>query len=160
MKLEQLIRADKEVWTLLAREVPPPYKTLADGTKPLHQPFKATAFDQRIQVWLSPVLNTGAPTGGSGSSTDVAVPEIPPHVPRPPRKPKLRKKASKLMPDAFKKCPRFAKGPTCWAFNGEGCSAETKVVDGLPRCAKGFHVCIQCHKPNHSFSTCRAKPKS
>ena len=163
VKPEQLIRADKEVWTLLAREVPPPYKTLADGTKPLDQPFKAMAFDQRIQVWLSPVLNTGAPTGGSGSSTDAAMPympEIPPHVPRPPRKPKLRKKASKLMPDAFKKCPRFAKGPTCWAFNGEGCSAETKVVDGLPRCAKGFHVCIQCHKPNHSFSTCRAKPKS
>ncbi|CAE7319659.1 unnamed protein product, partial [Symbiodinium microadriaticum] len=131
VKPEQLIRADKEVWTLLAREVPPPYKTLADGTKPLDQPFKAMAFDQRIQVWLSPVLNTGAPTGGSGSSTDVAIPEIPPHVPRPPRKPKLRKKASKLMPDAFKKCPRFAKGPTCWAFNGEGCSAETKDREKL-----------------------------
>ncbi|CAE7582536.1 unnamed protein product, partial [Symbiodinium necroappetens] len=138
VKPEQLIRADKEVWTLLAREVPPPYKTLADGTKPLDQPFKAMAFDQRIQVWLSPVLNTGGTTGGSGSSADAAMPEIPPHVPRPPRKPKLRKKASKLMPDAFKKCPRFAKGPTCWAFNGEGCSAETKVVDGLPRCAKGL----------------------
>ncbi|CAE7424754.1 unnamed protein product, partial [Symbiodinium necroappetens] len=110
VKPEQLIRADKEVWTLLAREVPPPYKTLADGTKPLDQPFKAMAFDQRIQVWLSPVLNTGAPTGGSGSPTDAVIPEIPPHVPKPPRKPKLRKKASKLMP----------------------------VVDGLPCCAKGL----------------------
>ena len=158
---EQLIRADKELWTILAREVPPPFKTLADGTKPLDAPFRRMIFDQRIQVWLSPVMSARGAASGSGSTVEVTAEGIPtPTVPAPPKKPKLRKKAKKLMPDAFKKCPRFAKGPTCWAFNGEGCSAETKVVDGLPRCAKGFHVCVQCHKANHSFTTCRAKPKS
>ncbi|CAE7557874.1 unnamed protein product, partial [Symbiodinium necroappetens] len=62
--VHRLLNFLTEVWTLLAREVPPPYKTLADGTKPLDQPFKAMAFDQR-------------------SSTDAAMPympEIPPHV--------------------------------------------------------------------------------
>ena len=148
VQAEQLIRADKELWTILAREVPPPFKTLADGAKPLDAPFRRMIFDQRIQVWLSPVMSARGSASGSGSAGEVTAEDIPtPAVPAPPKKPKLRKKAKKLMPDAFKKCPRFAKGPTCWAFNGEGCSAETKIVDGLPRCAKGFH-------------TCRAKPKS
>ena len=118
-------------------------------------------FDQRIQVWLSPVMSARSSASGLGSIAEPTIADAPhPAVPVPPRKPKLRKKAKKLMPEAFKKCPRFAKGPICWAFNSEGCSAETKVVDGLPRCAKGFHVCVQCHKANHSFATCRAKPKS
>ena len=161
VKPEQLIRADKEVWTILAREVQPPYKALADGTKPLDVPFRAMSFDQRIQVWLSPVLLSAAAASSSAAGSDAAMIQVPtPTAPRPPKPQKVRKKASKLMPEAFKKCPRFAKGPTCWAFNGEGCSAETKVVDGLPRCAKGFHVCVQCHRANHSFATCRAKPKS
>ena len=158
VRTEQLIRADKEVWTLLAREVRPPYKTLPDGSKPLDDPFKNMFFDQRIQVWLAPVMS-GAPAPSSSSTADAQVPAppAPPEGPTRAPKKKIRKKARLLMPEAFKKCPKFSKGPVCWGFNGEGCSAETKTVDSLPRCAKGFHVCMQCHKANHSFATCRSR---
>ena len=158
VRTEQLVRADKEVWTLLAREVRPPYKTLPDGSKPLDDPFKNMFYDQRIQVWLAPVMS-GAPAPSSSSAADAQVPPppAPPEGPTRAPKKKIRKKARLLMPEAFKKCPKFSKGPVCWGFNGEGCSAETKTVDSLPRCAKGFHVCMQCHKANHSFTTCRSK---
>ena len=72
VRTEQLIRADKEVWTLLAREVQPPYKTLPDGSKPLDVPFKNMFFDQRIQVWLAPVMS-GAPAPSSSSTADKRV---------------------------------------------------------------------------------------
>ena len=73
---------------------------------------------------------------------------------------KLRKKARTLVPDALKGCPKCAKGPVCWKNNLEGCTNETKVVDGVQRCTKGFHVCAQCHKVGHTFANCRAKPKA
>ena len=67
-------------------------------------------FDQRIQVWLSPVMSARSSASGLGSIAEPTIADAPhPAVPVPPRKPKLRKKAKKLMPEAFKKCPRFAK---------------------------------------------------
>ena len=145
----QLIRADKEIWTLLAREVSPPYKLKADGSKPLDAPFKAMVLDARIQIWLMPA--------GKGA-TPVPDPET--HDDAPPkakRFQRVRKKAKTLMPEELKTCPRFSKGPCCWAYNQQGCKNETKDVEGMPRCQKGFHVCAFCHKPGHSFKNCRAR---
>ncbi|CAE7226783.1 unnamed protein product, partial [Symbiodinium sp. CCMP2592] len=121
VRTEQLIRADKEVWTLLAREVQPPYKSLPTGIKPLDAPFTSMMFDQRIQVWLTPVASTNV-SSASGAGAVPEVPDLPtPHGPqKTPTKKKIRKKARALMPESFKKCPRFSKGPVCWAHNGEG----------------------------------------
>ena len=112
--------------------------------------------DSRVQVWLLP--------SPSGLASKSCVPgsveqgsEVTDTAPPPPKKPRLRKKAKKVIPDALKSCKKFAKGPCCWGFNLDGCALETKVVEGLPRCQKGFHVCMFCHKPGHSFSNCRSK---
>ncbi|CAE7781121.1 kptA, partial [Symbiodinium sp. CCMP2592] len=123
VRTEQLIRADKEVWTLLAREVQPPYKPLPTGIKPLDPPFTSMMFDQRIQVWLTPVASTNV-ASASGAGAVPEVPDLPtPHGPqKTATKKKIRKKARALMPESFEKCPRFSKGPVCWAHNGEGTS--------------------------------------
>ena len=160
VQLQQLIRADKELWTLLAREVAPPYKVLPDGTIPLDSHFKRLMLDQRTQIWLSPTPKTTSITSQVPPPEDPSVPEPHPTKRPPPKIAKLRKKARTLVPDALKGCPKYAKGPVCWKNNLEGCTNETKVVDGVPRCTKGFHVCAQCHKVGHTFANCRAKPKA
>ena len=65
----QLIRADKEIWTLLAREVSPPYKLKADGSKPLDAPSKAMV-DARIQVWLMPAGKGATPVADRETPDD------------------------------------------------------------------------------------------
>ena len=146
----------------MAREYPPPFKARADGSKPLNEALRSLMLDSRVQVWLLPSPGGAGPKPPSPTGADAGL-ETPPNAPAPPRKPRLRKKAKKIIPDSLKACKKFSKGPCCWAFNLEGCSSETKVVEGLPKCQKGFHVCMFCHKPGHSFSNCRAKtsqPKS
>ena len=156
VSINQVVRADRELFTIMAREYPPPFKARPDGSKPLNDALKSLMIDSRVQVWLLPspsgLANKSCVPGSveqGSEGTDTAPP--------PPKKPRLRKKAKKVIPDALKSCKKFAKGPCCWGFNLDGCALETKVVEGLPRCQKGFHVCMFCHKPGHSFSNCRSK---
>ena len=156
VNIQQVVRADKELWTIMARECAPPFKPKPDGTKPLDVSMSKLMLDSRVQMWLLPVV--ASQTGKLQAPPNVDLPDtVPSDVPTPPKKTRLRKKAKKVMPDALKGCKKFVKGPCCWGFNLEGCSLETKVAEGLPRCQKGFHVCMFCHKPGHSFANCRAR---
>ena len=156
VNIQQIVRADKELWTIMARECAPPFKPKPDGTKPLDVSMSKLMLDSRVQMWLLPVVASQASKIQAPPSVDLTD-TVPSDVPTPPKKIRLRKKAKKVMPDALKGCKKFIKGPCCWGFNLEGCSLETKVAEGLPRCQKGFHVCMFCHKPGHSFSNCRAR---
>ena len=69
-------------------------------------------------------------------------------------------RAEKGCPEELKKFQlRCEHGPVCWAYNlKSGCKNATT---GKPsRCAKGFHVCANCHKPGHSVTVCRGLTKT
>ena len=73
---------------------------------------------------------------------------------------KRKTRAEKQCPDELKKFNlRCEHGPVCWAYNLKtGCKNSTS---GKPsRCAKGFHVCANCHKAGHSVVVCRGLTKN
>ena len=41
----QIVRADKELFTIMAREYPPPFKARADGSKPLNEALRSLMLD-------------------------------------------------------------------------------------------------------------------
>ena len=145
VKVDQLIRADRELWTLLAQDI--------KGSPKLCQ-------DPRITMFLLPSL----------ASPKVADKETPKKAPTAgPSQPaaksaggnKRRKtRAEKGCPEELKKFQlRCEHGPVCWAYNlKSGCKNSTS---GKPsRCVKGFHVCANCHKPGHSVVVCRGLAKA
>ncbi|CAE7441415.1 unnamed protein product [Symbiodinium sp. CCMP2592] len=104
----QVVRADKELFTIMARECPPPFKVRADGTKPLNVALKSLMLDSRIQMWLLP--SPGGVASKVPVGPDVEAPaEAPPGVPAPPKKPRIRKKAKKVIPDSLKGCKKFGR---------------------------------------------------
>jgi hypothetical protein len=160
VKVDQLIRADRELWTLLAQDIKGSLKPDAAGAIPLDAAFPKLCQDPRITMFLLPSL----------ASSKVADKEIPKKAPTAgPSQPaaksaggnKRRKtRAEKGCPEELKKFQlRCEHGPVCWAYNlKSGCKNSTS---GKPsRCAKGFHVCANCHKPGHSVVVCRGLAKA
>jgi len=151
----QVIRADKEAWTLMSREIEGPIGVKnAAGELVMAAALRRLAKDPRVVVHLVTAM-----PGGKGG--------VPP-PPAPPKdaaaaaalaekKQKKRKRISDLLPESLKGCvTKIKAGPVCWAYNlPEGCSAETKKDAHGIRCAKGYHVCAGCHKAGHSFVSCK-----
>ncbi|CAE7262817.1 unnamed protein product, partial [Symbiodinium microadriaticum] len=129
--IQQIVRADKELWTIMARECMPPFKAKPDGTKPLDVSMSKLMLDSRVQMWLLPVMASQASKLQAPPSVEPSD-ALPSDVPTPTKKLRLRKKAKKVMPDALKGCKKFSKGPCCWGFNLEGCSLETKAAEDTP----------------------------
>lgn len=152
--IEQLLRADKEVFTtLMAQEITGSLKVQADGTLPMNEKLKALMFDPRITQHLLP-LPKGQVKGSEAAASSVEVSD------EPVRKGPKPKKKAKASPAAKAKCPDELKSyeqrdksglPICWAFNLGGC----KEAVNKGRCKKGSHVCIKCHRSNHGLGTCR-----
>ena len=154
----QVIRADKEAWTLMSRELEGSISAKnAAGELVMAAALRRLAKDPRVVVHLV----AAAPSGGKGN--------VPPPPPPPndaaavaalaDKKLKKRKRISNLLPESLKGCvTKIKAGPVCWGFNlPEGCSNETKKDAHGIRCAKGYHVCAGCHKAGHSFVNCRNK---
>ena len=160
VKLEQLVRADRELWTLLAQDHKGTLKPDAAGAIPLDALVTRLCQDPRITMFLLPSAsvskavareevpkkaNPGAPSQAAAKSTGAN---------------KRRKtRAEKNCPEELKKFNlRCEHGPVCWAYNLKtGCKNATS---GKPsRCAKGYHVCANCHKPGHSVVVCRGLGK-
>ena len=160
VKVDQLIRADRELWTLLAQDVKGSLKPDAAGAIPLDSAFPRLCQDPRITMFLLPSLatskaadkeppkkpSTAGPSQAAAKSTGGN---------------KRRKtRAEKGCPEELKKFQlRCEHGPVCWAYNlKSGCK---NAPTGKPsRCAKGFHVCANCHKPGHSVTVCRGLTKA
>ena len=169
VRSEQIIKADRELWTILAQESQGSLKPTND-VPALNDPFKALCTDPRVTMYLlplpsssakgAPTASTPAPQRPSGDAT------------KPAGGATLNKK--RKLTRAQKACPAELKeftlrlsqgnavGPICWGYNMKsGCSHETTNQQGGPRCKRGFHACANCHKFGHSVVSCRAlKPKS
>ena len=158
VKLDQVIRADKELWTLLAQQQSKSLKPVND-IPILNKDFVALTTDPRVTMYVLPL-----PTSKSHQVTAPAPPKT--EAPRPAPKSSGVPNKKRKMTRAEKSCPAELKGYTlrlegkgniCWSYNlSNGCA---NAATGNPaKCVRGFHVCAHCHKPGHSVTSCRTKP--
>ena len=159
VKVEQLIRADRELWTLVAQEYKGNLKPDAAGVIPLDAEIRRFCHDPRITMFLLPAT-------GASKSMDKEIQSPPKKTAGSPHQAAAKSTNKKRKTRAEKSCPEELKkfqlrcehGPVCWAYNLKtGCKNPTS---GKPsRCTKGFHVCANCHKPGHSVVVCRGLAK-
>ena len=146
--LSQLIKADCELWTLLAREHHT-VKPNAHGDKPLDLAISRLQHDPRIIVYLMP-----QPIGRHGATqSELKVLDDP----KPKKRPGKRGRTPPNVPAELKDChQQTANGePICWAYNlATGCKAKTG--GNPPACNRGAHVCAFCRKIGHV--KCRNAP--
>ena len=161
----QVVRADRELWTLLARDFPGPYKISALGVSPCDAVFDRLTTHARITQFLLPLRGSaaGSKPSISQASHDLGDSVAPPPkaIARPKKKAKPQpKKASKPPSSRNFSCKHSSGKPACWAFNcAEGCSLDTNhnVVPGVSGCRKGLHCCCKCFRPNHGLVSCRSR---
>lgn len=168
VKSEQIIRADREMWTLLAQLNLTSLKPVAD-VPVLDAHVTTLMTDPRITMFLLPLLSSHS---ASGAKADKPVNKTPPPPPpaagNRPRQNTL-KKTRRPLTRAQKACVEELRkfvlrilegpftGPICFNYNmKQGCSNSTTSENGCSRCMKGLHLCANCHKPGHSVLTCRA----
>ena len=145
--LTQLIKADAELWTLLAREHHT-VKPTVHGEKPLDIAISRMQHDPRIIVHLMP-----QPVGrhGPAKSDDKVVED-----PKIKKRPGKRGRTPANVPSELKDCyQQTANGkPICWGYNlASGCKAKTG--GNPPACNRGAHICAFCRKIGHSYVKCR-----
>lgn len=153
VSIEQLLRADKEVFTLMAQELTGSLKARADGTLPMNEKLKALVYHPRITQHLLPLPKGQSRAVDVASSSGDKDEDPVRKVPKPKKKAKASPKAKAKCPEELKSFEQFDKSgsPICWAFNLGGC--KDPVNNG--RCKKGVHICIKCHRSNHGLATCR-----
>ena len=155
VSINQVIRADRELFTIMAQELQESVQPDARGALPMELKLKELRTDPRVTMFLLP-LPKGSTRETDKPSSSQATPKTTPSAPsRPTKRPKTSAKAKSMCPAELKSFQqRDAQGNAiCWAFNQKsGCKLE--VNNG--RCKRGVHCCIKCHKSNHSLVTCRS----
>ena len=150
VRLEQLVRADRELWTILAQETTGSLKATG-GAIPLDAKVRSLTTDPRITMLLLPLPNSQrAPT--ENANTPKA--SRPAGSPAPKKSTKRKSRAERGCPEELKKYTlKVAAGQICWNYNlKDGCQLPT---NGKPaKCNRGLHICASCHKPNHSVVVC------
>jgi sRNA-binding protein len=160
VNIAQALRADKELFTMLARRLPGPYRATGTAAPPCDAVVQQLVNHARIQQLLLPLPGKGGrQTEQADADSDDA-----PTKPRPKKKAKAQPKkptaaATKPPELASFDCKHEGK-PVCWWFNvAAGC--QQKIVTGkqadTARCKFGLHVCAKCKKNNHGLSSCRSK---
>ena len=147
--VSQILKADREMFTLLAMEHTDGLKALPGREPPLDKTFKRLMHDPRINVHL------------------IAYPKQQPVAPKTPKRPgdepgdkPSPKKPKNQPPKPVPQMPAELKGltsrtadgkPICWHRNlKKGCNNTVK--NG--RCRFGMHVCMKCHKTGHGAADC------
>ena len=152
IKLEQLVRADREMWTILVQEVTGSLKMTGNDI-PLGAHVKRLTTDPRVTMLLLPLPSNQKVSEPAGGPTRPAPTRPAAAAPKRPSKRKTR--AERGCPDELKKYNmKVSAGQVCWNYNlKDGCQLPT---NGKPaRCQRGLHICANCHKPGHSVVVCR-----
>ena len=162
ISIDQLVRADKELFTIMSQELQVQDVRLDHTSKPMNMSLNTLRTDPRVTMHLLPLMHRGRGSAddSKGSNSKAASQQDPKgrkhganKINKAPFKPSKRVKD--LCPVELKqyKLADSDNNPICWAFNlSKGC--QETVTNG--RCKKGMHKCIKCHRANHSLSTCRA----
>eukprot|EP00435_Cladocopium_sp_Y103_P035504 s3763_g9.t1 len=158
VKLDQIVRADKELWTILAQQQTKSLKPQND-IPVLNDDFKKLTTDPRVTMYVLPLPTSTTKAPAQPQPKKVPTKPTQPGQPSQPIKKRRLSRAEKSCPEELKKFTLRleGKGNICWNYNmAAGCSNSTT---GTPaKCMRGFHVCAHCHKPGHSVTTCRSKP--
>ena len=154
--IDQLLRADQEMFLLLAAEYTGPLKApSADQDPPLDQEVRRLMNDPRVNVHLTPIQRI----------EKRAAPATTP-VQGSPNRNNFNKKQKTDAPKAPSQVPAELQGlhtktkdgkPICWHKNmKKGCRNATK--NG--RCRFGYHTCMKCLKPGHGAADCHGEKAS
>jgi len=148
VSLTQILRADQELFTVLAAEFQQPLKAATVGAKPpLDDEIKKCMMDPRINVFLAPL-----PKSEHRAAID---PPIKNKFEKKPLQPKLdNNKVSPQVPAELQGLHLKTKDnkPLCWHRNlQKGCSNQVKKG----RCKFGYHFCMKCLKPGHGAFECK-----
>ena len=148
--LQQIIKADQEMFVLLASEYEGPLKAVAiDGQPPLDAQIRMMMNDPRVNVFLvplpahqqkRPISNTSAPDRA---------------VQQPSKKQKQVNKTPAQLPAELSglHTKTADNKPLCWSFNlQKGCTNVLKKG----RCRFGFHTCMKCLKAGHGAHKCHS----
>ena len=141
VKLDQLLRADKELWTILAQQQSKSLKPVNDQPV-LNEDFKKLTTDPRATMLILPLPTTGPKVQQPTQPKKTDPPKTGGSPTGPPNKKRKLTRAEKNCPEELKKYTLRleGKGNICWNFNmASGCSHNTT---GTPaKCMRGFHVC-------------------
>ena len=162
VKVDQLVRADREMFTLLAQEHRGPLKAAGGGAPPLDDLVKNMITDPRVTMFLLPVPSHAKQHGKSDDVwTDKKAGSDKGDGPK--KKKRKVSRSEKSCPEELKRFKLdYEHGRICWGFNlKDGCKGKTEKAGQKPaKCAKGYHVCANCHKAGHSVVACRALHQS
>ena len=147
ISLQQLLRADRELFSILAAEVVGSLKAIAGGEPPLDSHIKRMLHDPRINVHLTSLPKLG------GLKRDASRDASPKRLPQ-NKKVKVDKGPAQLPSELQGLKTQNADGkPMCWHFNLDK-KCNNPVKKG--RCKFGFHQCMKCLRSNHGASECKA----
>lgn len=158
MTTAQVIRADRELFTIMAQEIQTSVQALPDGTFPMENKLRELRTDPRVTMHMLPLPKAYArdPQADKRHGGDKADDDPRPDKIKPKKKVRPSPKAKALCLDELKNYQQKDEhgNAICWAFNlKNGCKEPTS--NG--RCKKVMHVCIKCRKSNHSLTNCRVR---
>ncbi len=160
IRTDQLVRADRELFTLMAETLQISGEELTDTPPPMDVCMQKLSTDVRVTMHLLPLPKAlKATSDDSGAALRRSTPTADPPVRNP--KVKIKKpsaKAKNLCPEELKyyKSQDSEGNNICWSYNVKnGCQLETK--DG--KCQKGYHKCMKCHRLGHSLPSRRSNQK-
>ena len=152
--LTQVMRADREMFSILASEHKGSLKAATGGRPPLDEPFERLMHDPRINVHLiaMPIVAAQQPPKRPLEPE----PNRPNPGPKKPfKRPRPTDKPAPQLPDELTGLARKTEAgkPMCWHFNmSKGCNNPVKGG----RCRFGMHDCMKCLKTGHGAAKCRA----
>ena len=159
IKMDQVIKADKELFMIMSEEHQQSGSQLTDTPSPMNVAFQKLLTDPRVTMFLLPVpvhatvksapSSSGAAAANSGGKNGAK------GQGKVRKEGKQSQRAKALCPNElkdFKQVDDQGK-PICWAYNMKsGC--KESVQNG--RCKKGAHICMKCLRNNHGVPTCRS----
>ena len=166
VSLEQLVKADKQLWTELAKMFTGAVVAATAGVNPpFDEHINRLRHDPRVTMFLLPLPSFAKETRAQGNQAAASVGAPSKGTPKaqPKKKFKATKKAERNKPEALANMETVTKDGqnVCWSFNLEsGCQANLVSGSKIAKCAKGLHVCAFCHKPNHSQLVCNLKKRN
>jgi hypothetical protein len=157
IKMEQLLKADRELFLVMAQELQQSGDRLTDTPSPMNTAMPRLMTDPRITMHLLPLPSHATRVQSAPSATAPPRKENPMNAKgrgKVRREGKQSSKAKAMCPAELKdyKQQDDQGRPICWAYNLKAGCKET-VTDG--RCKKGAHICIKCKRSNHGLATCR-----
>lgn len=152
--LQQLVRADKELWTLLARDITS-VKPTNTGERPLDKAIENLCTDPRVTMHLLGDSNKRSHSTTAASSSKQNASSAKKQKKRPGKSERVKPTPPEELKDCYQST---ADGrPICWAFNLAG-GCALRAGGNPPACSKGCHVCAFCRKTGHSYQNCKAAP--